>query len=55
VAGDFQAAYLVCAGSKRVLPAIELNDQLRRWTGEIHNISADRVLPTKPVWESELM
>jgi len=38
-----------------VLTAIELNDQRRRWTGEIHNISADRVLPTKPVWESELM
>ena len=49
--GDFLAARLVCLGSKRVLPAIEFNGQLGRWAGEIHNVSADRVLAAKTIWE----
>jgi hypothetical protein len=52
--GDFPAAALVCAGPKRVLPAIELNDQLCCRTGEIHHLSPNWVLTTKSIRESEL-
>ena len=44
---NLQAAPLVCLRSKRVLPAIELYDQLCCWTSKVHNVSANRVLPTK--------
>jgi hypothetical protein len=47
--GDLLAAHLVCAGSKSVLPAIEFSHQLRRRTGKVDNVSADRVLTTKPM------
>jgi hypothetical protein len=52
--GDFAAASLVCAGSKRVLPAIELYGQLRCRTGEIHHVSPNWMLTTKSVREPEL-
>ncbi len=54
VAGDFQAACAICTDSQRVLSTIELNRKLRRRTGEVHDVSADRVLPTKPAWQLEL-
>jgi hypothetical protein len=51
--GDFLVAHLVCAGSKSVLPAIELNDQLRRRAGKIRKVSANRVLTPKSNWEAQ--
>jgi hypothetical protein len=52
--GDLQAASLVCAGSKSVLPAIDLNDQLRCRTGEINNVSTNWMLTTKSVRKPQL-
>jgi len=51
--GDFPAAALVGAGLKRVLSTIELNDQLRRRTGEIHNVSANRMLTAEAISEAQ--
>jgi hypothetical protein len=53
-AGDFPAAGLVYAGPKRVLPAIELNGQLRCRTCEIHHVSPNWMLTTKSVREPQL-
>jgi hypothetical protein len=50
--GDFLAAYLVCAGSKRMLSAIELNDELRCRTGEIDHVPPNRMLTTKSIREA---
>ena len=52
--GDFPAAGLVYAGPKRVLPAIELNGQLRCRTCEIHHVSPNWMLTTKSVREPDL-
>jgi hypothetical protein len=52
--GDFLAPPLVCASSKRVLTAIELNDQLRCRTGKIHDVSANWMLATESIRELEL-
>ena len=52
--GDFPSPKFIRTGRIRVLPAIELYDELRRWAGKVDNVSADRVLPTKPACQSEL-
>ncbi len=52
--GDFPAAALVCAGPKRVLPAVELDYELRGRTGKIHDVSADWVLPAKSLRKTKL-
>jgi hypothetical protein len=53
VAGKLQASILVPFGTKRVLSAIQLNDQLCRRTGEIRHVSANWMLTTKSVREPE--
>jgi hypothetical protein len=55
VAGNVEASILVFFGTKGVLSAVNFDDQLRRRTRKVDNVSADRVLPTKPACQSELM
>jgi len=47
--GDFPAPQLIRADCARVLPTIELNHAVGRWARKSDDVSADRVLPTKPV------
>ena len=51
---DLDGSSSIILSTQRVLPTIKLDDQLRRRTGEVHDVSADRVLPTKPAWQLEL-
>jgi hypothetical protein len=51
MAGNLEAAILIILNTKRVLPAIELDHQLRCGTGEIHNVPPNRMLTTKSVRE----
>jgi hypothetical protein len=51
VPGNLKASILIFVGTKRVLSAINLDDQLRCRTGKVDNVFADRVLPTKSTCE----
>src|SRR5204863_3785007 len=51
---NLEASILIVYGKKRVLSAIDLNDQLRCRAGEIHNVSTIRMLAAKSVRELEL-
>ena len=46
---QIKGPFLISVGPNRVLPAIDLDDQLLREANEIHNIAPHRVLPAKPV------
>ena len=54
VAGKVDASILIFFATKGVLSAINLDDRLRCRAGKVDNVSADRVLPTKPACEPEL-
>jgi hypothetical protein len=53
-AADFLSPQLIRAERDRVLPAIQLDHELRRRTRKVHHISAYRMLPAKPMWAPEL-
>jgi hypothetical protein len=48
-AHNLDASILIVLSAERVLSAIKLNHQLRRGTGKVHHVSADRMLPAKPM------
>jgi len=51
--GDFPAPKFIRTRRVRVSSAIEFNHELRRRTGEVDDVSTDRVLPAKPVRKPE--
>ena len=51
--GDFPAPCFICIRRIRVLPTIELYDELRGRTCEVDNVFADRVLTAKAVRKRE--
>jgi len=51
---DFRGSGVICFAHHRVLPAIDLDCQVRTRTGEIDNITADRMLAAKPAGPFQL-
>jgi len=51
---DLAASIVIIVGNNHVLSAVELDYQLRGRTGEIHDVSADWVLPAIPLRKTKL-
>src|SRR5690242_3718014 len=54
MAGNVEASILIFFGTKCVLSAVNLDDQLRGWTGKVDNVFADWMLTTKSSREPKL-